>query len=543
MALPKIIENIDARVKKTGDTMTGNLTISSNNFLNVGSSILRDNFLELNNSKSLIQGGNDYTLLSLYERNENQDYRYIGVFSPDLADIKHSVRFAERVNNKQTDYLLYGQHNHDLMPFLSTSGGILSGGLEIKNTGPMFTMTNTTSGGDMRLYPSGNSTILLNREVAGNSNNYRALYLHNSKATTSLLNALVLQTNENGSVNNYNVLHAGNYNNYSPTLSGGGAYGTWNIYAKAIEQQDTRSVNETPDTMQEGITLHLKQNDSSDGLSDGGKYHAAIHVKDWGDYSGAPFGEIALTDNKNMWFRISESQDTWSAWRKVVTTPEFSSPGVGMPYILALSLMNAGFGLHSDPEFSSGDNNVSIYNNSSNGTVTITRTADSTCGNSTGYIMRVKHTGSASPGFGGFWQCYTSRANAVFCQIFRAKIPVGYYLDRASNSMGNSYQDRFLTEVKGTGKWEWYVRLTLCGKDGTFSTGSHVYLQAFPGYPAPTSSAPITWDISYCNAFDLTKGGAINAGMGTDYTTARARNISANTSGSPGGNGEIFIRY
>jgi hypothetical protein len=49
----------------------------------------------------------------------------------------------------------------------------------------------------------------------------------------------------------------------------------------------------------------LKRNDSSDGLNDGGTYHASVHVKDWGDYSGAPFGEIALTDNKNMWFRIS----------------------------------------------------------------------------------------------------------------------------------------------------------------------------------------------------------------------------------------------
>jgi hypothetical protein len=68
-------------------------------------------------------------------------------------------------------------------------------------------------------------------------------------------------------------------------------------------------------------------------------------------------------------------------------------------------------------------------------------------------------------------------------------------------------------------------------------------LRAYDGYPSPTSSAPIIWDISYCNAFDLTKGGAINASMGTDYTTARARNISANTSGSPGGNGEIFIKY
>ena len=521
MALPKIFKNIDARVKKSGDTMSGPLAFNNGNSkINANDNALIQQVINKDNT-------NRQLLLN------SKDYR---------SELKYSLSIKEG----ETNYFVYGEHNKPTandVGALSLGGGVLTGGLEIKNTGPMFTMTNTTSGGDMRLYPTNNSVILLNREITGNSNNYRALYLHNSKATTSLLNALALQNNENGSVNNYNILHAGNYNNYSPTLSGEGAYGTWNIYAKAIEQQDTRSINETPDNMQEGITLHLKDNVGSDGLNDGGTYHAAIHVKDWGDYSGAPFGEIALTDNKNMWFRISQSKDAWDTWKKVVTTPEFSSPGVGMPDILALSLMNAGFGLHSDPEFSSGNNNVNLYNNSSNGTVTVTRTADSTCGNSSGYVMRVKHTGSASPGFGGFYQAYNARANAVFCQIFRAKIPIGYYLTTASNLMGADYRDDIITNRKGTGKWEWYVRLTLCGQSGSYSNGGHIYLRAYDGYPSPTSSAPITWDISYCNAFDLTKGGAINAGMGIDYTTARARNISANTSGSPGGNGEIFIKY
>lgn len=109
------------------------------------------------------------------------------------------------------------------------TGDSMSGGLEIKNTGPMFTMTNSTSGQDMRLYPASNSTILLNRNVAGDSTNYRALYLHNSTASSSINSALVLQDTINGAANNYNLLHAGNYNNYAPTKGGTGATGTWGI--------------------------------------------------------------------------------------------------------------------------------------------------------------------------------------------------------------------------------------------------------------------------------------------------------------------------
>lgn len=52
------------------------------------------------------------------------------------------------------------------------AGDSMSGGLEIKNSGPMFTMTNSTSGQDLRLYPASNSAILLNRNIAGNSTNY-----------------------------------------------------------------------------------------------------------------------------------------------------------------------------------------------------------------------------------------------------------------------------------------------------------------------------------------------------------------------------------
>ena len=169
----------------------------------------------------------------------------------------------------------------------------------------------------------------------------------------------------------------------------------------------------------------------------------------------------------------------------------------GIPF--PISLKGAGYPVYTDPEFASGNNNVNVYNNSGNGTVTISRIADNQgASNSSGYILQISTTsGTASPGRGGFYQNISSRKNAVFAQIFRAKIPIGFSVVNAENSMGSGYSTHWLTDTAGTGKWEWYIRITICGTGGTFSGGGHVYL---------SGSGAVTWYLSYCNIIDLTKG-------------------------------------
>lgn len=85
-----------------------------------------------------------------------------------------------------------------------------------------------------------------------------------------------------------------------------------------IERQDTRSVNETPAEVPVGLSMHLKSN-GTDGLSDGGSYHPSLMMKPWNDKSGWPIGQIAVTQNNNLWFRISGTGDTpaWESWKKV----------------------------------------------------------------------------------------------------------------------------------------------------------------------------------------------------------------------------------
>lgn len=179
------------------------------------------------------------------------------------------------------------------------------------------------------------------------------------------------------------------------------------------------------------------------------------------------------------------------------------STGAGELVLTALGYKSTGYPVYSDPEFAKGANGISVYNNAANGTVTHAIVSDASSGNSSGKILKITHTGSGFPGFGGFVQYISSRANAVFIQIFRAKIPTGRNVATSSNSMGDNYKDEWLTPTTGTGRWEWYARRVICGASGTFSTGGHIYIK---DGAAPTASSPLVWYLSYCNVIDITKG-------------------------------------
>ncbi len=188
--------------------------------------------------------------------------------------------------------------------------------------------------------------------------------------------------------------------------------------------------------------------------------------------------------------------------RQRMTNPDPGHASVGtIPLILALK--SAGTPVYTDPEFKNGVNSCYVYNNSGNSSVTVSHITDNqNSGNSSGKILQISTTtGTASPGRGGFYQTMNSRAGAVFCQIFRAKIPTGFTLANNENSMGSGYKTYWMTNKAGTGKWEWYCRITICGTSGSFSSGGHVSLGSDAG-----GNVAVTWYLSYCNVIDLTRG-------------------------------------
>lgn len=199
-----------------------------------------------------------------------------------------------------------------------------------------------------------------------------------------------------------------------------------------------------------------------------------------------------------------------------------SAPGQGaIPF--PISLKGAGCPVYDDPEFALGTNGVIVYNNESGGAVTLTRISDNQqSGNSSGHILQIStSTGVASPGRGGFIQEIYADPNIVFAQIFRAKIPVGFSVVNAENPMGTDYSTHWLTDTAGTGKWEWYIRVTICGKEGNFRYGGHVYLNG---------TGAVTWYISYCNVIDLTMGNY--DGLRTKYSDQASRVTVGNNNGN-----------
>ena len=164
--------------------------------------------------------------------------------------------------------------------------------------------------------------------------------------------------------------------------------------------------------------------------------------------------------------------------------------------------------LYKDPEFKLGMNGVARYSNAPDdilAKLTLERiTKPSDAPTQSGYCLKVTCKAAQSPGYGGVYQSITSRANAVFVQKIIAKIPVGYKINTASNSMGTGYTDTWLTPTEGTGKYTTYLRKVVCGATGTFSTGGHVYIT---GNPAPSESVPLEWYIAFMTCFDQTSDG------------------------------------
>lgn len=282
---------------------------------------------------------------------------------------------------------------------------------------------------------------------------------------------------------------------YSPALT----FHWGNRYAKrfGMRSDGQFAVDDVPISLSTHTHNYVK--DISNGTNTTFAYSkAGMNYADFTWLAGWNGYELR-TVNKSLFAQASHTHDYIPRVR--IQNPSNSSTRVGVVPFNVLGL-KTGYPMTADPEFASGNGLVSLYNNAGNGATVIERISDSSAANTTGYVMRIRNTGAASPGLGGFHSSINSRANAVFVQIFRAKIPTGHSVVRASNSMGSSYGDVWITDTAGTGKWEWYGRIIYCGESGSFSSGGYVYLNGNAG----TSSSPLYWYISYCQVYDLTKG-------------------------------------
>ncbi|WMB74232.1 tail fiber domain-containing protein [Shewanella oncorhynchi] len=155
--------------------------------------------------------------------------------------------------------------------------------------------------------------------------------------------------------------------------------------------------------------------------------------------------------------------------------------------------------MYRDIDFASGNNSVTVYNNTGGSGVTHNWETNSLAPNVSKKVIKIVHTPSAgtSPGFGGFITNMSSAANKIFVQVFVAKLDSGREWVTAENSMGVNSKTYWATSNKGTGKWERYVRVTMCGDSGSFSGGGHTYVSG-------GSSSTFTTYLAEATVYDIT---------------------------------------
>ena len=187
--------------------------------------------------------------------------------------------------------------------------------------------------------------------------------------------------------------------------------------------------------------------------------------------------------------------------------------------------MTQGNMLNTDPTFRNGYNDINVYNNNGNGTVTNERIAAiEGCPNTSGYCLKITTNGEANPGLGGFYFATYCRYNAVYITKITAKIPVGYTIGWASNPIGDNGEQKWLSSTSGTGDWYDYYCKVKCGNSGDLSNTNFFYLYG----PQASAENPVTWYVSYATVFDVTDSDEritnLANNLATNYSTTTQMN-------------------
>lgn len=243
--------------------------------------------------------------------------------------------------------------------------------------------------------------------------------------------------------------------------------------------------------------------------------------------------------------QVASGNISWNASGTVTFASSVSvnwTSGITTAQELA-SAMVFGRMLYRDPTFYNGNNGINVYNNSGNGTVTITRKQDSTAPNDSKYVLSIKNAGTSSPNCGGFYFGNMTSYRKIFIARIIARIPSGREITYNSNSIGNGGSQKWLTSTAGTGDWKEYICKVICGTSN-FSSTNFFALSGAVG----SSANPVEWSVAYATVFDITSTEKYTTTIDSNgiYTgTVRANQVIIDSTLAVGGssyNGSISVR-
>ena len=164
-----------------------------------------------------------------------------------------------------------------------------------------------------------------------------------------------------------------------------------------------------------------------------------------------------------------------------------------------------------DPYFKTGTNGLSPYNNSNDGSFTMSRetnVANTSQPRGNDRIKLVHTKAGGSPDRGGFVGIFTGTPRHTYYIEFDAYIPVGATLNPASNSLGAGGGMYWVTSNKGTGSFQTYAYIIKYGT-GSVSSAGHMSI----AYPNPA----FTWWLGYYQRSDITDRFSTTANTNSNY--------------------------
>jgi hypothetical protein len=252
---------------------------------------------------------------------------------------------------------------------------------------------------------------------------------------------------------------------------------------------------------------------------------------DWNDNAFyADPASTSIFNTLNLNFLEFNGQRVWD------TANTTQNGTLNLGYLLAGSVGNK---LYTDEDFNSGTNSISLYNNAGGTALSFSRIADSTAPNSSRQILRFVYNGGSngtSPNFGGFYFATGTSANRTLVCRFKARLKAGSQFGYHSNAIGTNGTQFWVTSQAGTGRWEEYVSVVMCGDSGTFSS-THFYAVSGGSF----ANGETLFDLASASVYDVTNSASSatldNLNISGNGSTLYGPNSTWSASLRVGGNG------
>ena len=308
MAQPELIKDIEARVKKSGDTMTGNLE----------SPMFITDYLKTlnpadNNNPSFIHMDSNQNLL-LYNKN-NQGFTQLALLTNKFGLNALQFYYKQDTDTDYSQYTIIHTGNLNLITPQSIGALPISGGTL---TGPILNFNN----GNGQIYNLDDSTnrLFMFRNVF-DSNNWSGLQIESPLNKTDLPRINFYQTIDGTLKYIGTILHTGNKNLITPA----------DISAYALVPTgislSTDVLNLAPGRYQwDGMTT------SSEATAMNLPaicWHGEIFIQSTYNITGHAntYKVVTITTNGNEIWQNVLSWNQWTGWKKIITAPFYGVSG------------------------------------------------------------------------------------------------------------------------------------------------------------------------------------------------------------------------